>query len=332
MSIILDIRNLTIALETPSGLTKVLDGFNLQLEEGEIHTLVGESGSGKTLLAKAILGFIQPKWRITADRLWWRQQDLLAMDTAQRRLITGQDMAMIFQNPASYLDPYLRIGRQLSEVIARHPHRWRGAQRRRQHRQLIVELLQRVGIDDIDAVCNSYPLQLSDGVAQKISVAMALAHRPKLLVADEPASAMGQYTRSQIYEQLFRLNTEYGMTMLMITQDLTTMMQQTQRLSLIYSGQLMEVGPLKQVLTEPAHPYTDAMLKMSFLDSTHPPKTKLPTLPGSIPTSQSLPIGCRLGPRCPKAQRICVQRPELTTVEQRQFACHFPLIEISPHE
>ncbi|SDB05565.1 cationic peptide transport system ATP-binding protein [Pseudidiomarina indica] len=324
MNPILDIRNLTIALESPEGPVKVLDGFNLQLAEGEIHTLVGESGSGKSLLAKAILGFIQPKWRITADRLWWRQQDLLAMTTSQRRAITSQDMAMIFQNPASYLDPYVRVGHQLEEVMMRRQST-RLFRRKREQREQLSQLLQQVEIDDIDAIYTSYPSQLSDGVAQKIGVAMALAHRPKFLVADEPTSAMGPYTRHQIYQQLARLNRDDGMSILLITQDLTSMMPQTERLSFIYCGQLMEVGPKDELLSRPRHPYTDAMCKMSFLDQSYPAKTKLPTLPGAIPTSQNLPIGCRLGPRCPNAQRICVQRPELRMSNKRQFACHYPL-------
>lgn len=164
---ILDIRNLTIELETSAGVVKVVDKLSLQIAEGEIHTLVGESGSGKSLLAKAILGFINPRWRITADRLWWRHYDLLALNPAQRRLVTGRDMAMIFQNPGSYLDPNSKVGEQLRELIPAGELKGLYLRRKADRQTRAERLLHRVGIKEAKSIMDSYPYELSEGLAQK---------------------------------------------------------------------------------------------------------------------------------------------------------------------
>ncbi len=329
---ILDIRNLSIELETNSGPIKVIDKLSLQLAEGEIHTLVGESGSGKSLLAKAIMGFINPRWKITADRFWWRQEDLLSLTPAQRQAVTANDMAMIFQNPDSHLDPNTKIGDHLRETIPRAELKGVYVRRKATRTKRVEELLHRVGIKDHQQVMDSYPFELSEGIAQKVSIAMAIADNPKLLIADEPTTAMEPSTRNQIYRLLAKLSASHGMSVLMITQDLTSIIPETKRLSLIYCGQLMETGPTDKVIFEPFHPYTDAMLRMSFINQNAPPKTRLPTLKGAIPTLQNLPIGCRLGPRCPNAQRKCIQQPRLSKSRHHQYACHFPVTEVKPDE
>ncbi|EKE84770.1 oligopeptide/dipeptide ABC transporter ATP-binding protein [Idiomarina xiamenensis] len=322
----LDIRNLTIEMDTSNGPVKILDKVNLQVGEGEIHTLVGESGSGKSLLAKAILGFINPRWRVTADRLWWNNRDLLNMDAALRRQITGRDMAMIFQNPNSYLDPNSTVGEQLREAIPKGDLRGTFIRKMVDKRTRVVRLLHRVGVKDHDQVIDSYPFELSVGVAQKVSIAMAIAHRPKLLIADEPTTAMEPSTRQQIYRLLTRLSITQGMSMLMITQDVASVMPDSDNVTLLYCGQLMEAGNKQAVFDQPQHPYTEAMLRMSLRDTDAvEPKTHLPTLPGAIPTLQHLPIGCRLGPRCPNAQKDCVMVPKVTRLKQQSYHCHHPL-------
>lgn len=329
---ILDIRNLTIELETDAGLVRVLDRFSLQLAEGEIHTLVGESGSGKSLLAKAILGFINPRWKITADRLWWRQYDLLNLNPAARRIITGRDMAMIFQDPSSYLDPNDKVGAQLRESIPRGELSGIYLKRRADRQTRAERLLHRVGIKNTEEVMDAYPHELSEGLAQKISIAMAIAHNPKLLIADEPTTAMEPNTRAQIYRLLTKLSASQGMSILMITQDLTAVIPESKQMSLIYCGQLMETGPTEQLMSTPAHPYTEAMLNMSLYHQQSEPKSRLPTLTGAIPTLQHMPIGCRLGPRCPYARKACVQQPALRKIKSQQFACHYPLRDGDDHE
>lgn len=323
---LLDIRNLSIEMDTSQGPIKVLDKMSLQLREGEIHTLIGESGSGKSLLAKAILGFINPRWRVIADRLWWNGSDLLSMTPAQRRTITGRDMAMIFQNPRSYLDPNSTVGEQLREAIPSGDLEGLFLRRRADRNTRVTRLLHRVGVKNHDDVMNSYPFELSDGVAQKVTIAMAIAHKPKLLIADEPTTAMEPSTRAQIYKLLERLSVSQGMSVLMITQDMGSIIPQSERISLVYCGQLMESGPLEEVTKTPRHPYTQAMLSMSLHDTDKmEPKQRLTGLSGAIPTLQHLPIGCRLGPRCPRAQKKCVQQPRLDQVQEQLYACHFPL-------
>ncbi|RUO22491.1 peptide ABC transporter ATP-binding protein [Aliidiomarina iranensis] len=323
---LLDIRNLTISTNTANGRVNVLDRVSLQVDEGEIHTLVGESGSGKSLIARAIMGFLSPRWEVQADRLWFQDTDLLNLTAKQRREIIGVDIAMIFQDAKSYLDPNITIGAQLSEAVLNQDLSGSFFKRKSERKAKVASLLHRVGIKDHEAMMNSYAHQLSEGAAQKIMIASAIAHRPLLLIADEPTSTMEPATRQQIYRLLAQLHARYGMSILMISQDLGAIMQQTQRLSMIYSGQIMETGGADALLESPSHPYTEALLNTSlYRHAKMPPRTRLPTLAGAEPTLQHLPIGCRLGPRCQYARPPCVKTPSLEKRQDRQVACHYPL-------
>ncbi|MCH8501782.1 MAG: ATP-binding cassette domain-containing protein [Aliidiomarina sp.] len=323
---LLDIRNLTIRTQTSTGLVNVLDRVNLQINEGEIHTLVGESGSGKSLIARAIMGFLSPRWQVTADRVWFESTDLLNLTPQQRRNIIGVDIAMIFQDAKSYLDPNITIGEQLSEAVLDRDLTGSWWQRRGQRKQKVITLLHRVGIKNHADMMQSYAHELSEGAAQKIMIASAIAHRPKLLIADEPTSTMEPATRQQIYRLLAQFHARYGMSMLMISQDLGAIMPQTERISMIYSGQLMESGAADALLTRPHHPYTEALLSTSlYRQAESEPRTKLPTLAGVEPTLQHLPIGCRLGPRCPYAKPECINFPSQTKLRDHHFACHHPV-------
>lgn len=323
---LLDIRNLTIRTQTSTGLVNVLDRVNLQINEGEIHTLVGESGSGKSLIARAIMGFLSPRWQVTADRVWFESTDLLNLTPQQRRNIIGVDIAMIFQDAKSYLDPNITIGEQLSEAVLDRDLTGAWWQRRGQRKQKVITLLHRVGIKNHVDMMRSYAHELSEGAAQKIMIASAIAHRPKLLIADEPTSTMEPATRQQIYRLLAQFHARYGMSMLMISQDLGAIMPQTERISMIYSGQLMESGAAEALLTRPHHPYTEALLSTSlYRHAESEPRTKLPTLAGVEPTLQHLPIGCRLGPRCPYAKPECIKFPSATKLRDHHFACHHPV-------
>ncbi|MCL4409860.1 oligopeptide/dipeptide ABC transporter ATP-binding protein [Aliidiomarina haloalkalitolerans] len=323
---LLDIRNLTIRTKTNIGTVNVLDKVNLQIHEGEIHTLVGESGSGKSLIARAIMGFLSERWDVTADRVWFEGKDLLSLSAAERRDIIGVDIAMIFQDAKSYLDPNLTIGEQLSEAVLDRDLDGSWWQRSKQRKERVISLLHRVGIKNHKAMMQSYAHELSEGAAQKIMIASAIAHRPKLLIADEPTSTMEPATRQQIYRLLAQFHARYGMSMLMISQDLGAIMPQTERISMIYSGQLMETGPAEPLLQKPYHPYTEALLNTSlYRQAESQPRTKLPTLPGVEPTLQHLPIGCRLGPRCPYAKPECIKTPKTLKLRDRMYACHHPV-------
>lgn len=323
---LLDIRNLTIEIDTPQGRVKAVDRVSLTLNEGEIRGLVGESGSGKSLVAKAILGMKKENWRITADRMRMDGHDLLSLTQAQRRRIMTRDIAMIFQEPNSCLDPSVPVGEQLIDVI---PWRvfdgkwWQILHWRRRH---AIALLHRVGVKDHKEVMNAYPHELSVGVCQKVMIAMAIAIRPRLLVADEPISAMEATTQAQLLRLLDKMNKVGNTTILLISSDLSAIGNLADSFSVMYCGQMVETGSREQVLTQPHHPYTDALLDaIPDFSGQLDHKAYLNPLPGAIPPLQHLPIGCRLGPRCPHAQKQCVKTPPLLQNKDHHYSCHFPL-------
>lgn len=323
---LLDIRNLTIEIDTPQGMVKAVDKFSLTLADGEIRGLVGESGSGKSLVAQTIVGIAKDTWRVTADRMYLDNIDLQSLSPKERRLVMGRDMAMVFQEPSSCLDPAERIGAQLIEAIPSRSFHGKWWQRWQWRRNQAVGLLHRVGIRDHRQVMNAYPYQLSEGICQKVMIAMAIANQPKLLVADEPTNAMEATNQAQILRLLERVNKLSGTTILLISNDMTTFARLTHNITVMYCGQAVESGSREQILTRPHHPYTAALLQMMpDLDGSLPHKSRLNTLPGVIPPLQSLPIGCRLGPRCPNAQKQCVVAPPLAKVKGHSYYCHFPL-------
>lgn len=323
---LIDIRNLSIFADAPHGEVKVLDRVSLQIAEGELHTLVGESGSGKSLIARAIMGFINPEWRLQADRLWFKGTDLLRLTSKERRNIIGVDIAMIFQDPADYLDPNATVLEQLREAILNQDLKVPFWKRKAARDKYAARLLIKMGVKNYQQVLRAYPFELSEGVAQKVMIATAIAHRPLLLIADEPTTAMEPRTRAQIYRLLAQLHAQHQMSILLITQDFSELMKETTHLSTIYAGQIMETGSRDQLLNTPHHPYTDAL---SYTSLSQPQKLvhkqRLQTLPELEPNLQHMPIGCRLGPRCLYAKRACVQRPEKYVIAKREFYCHYPM-------
>lgn len=325
--LLLDIKNLTIELKTTNGLIRAVDRVNLSLREGETRGLVGESGSGKSLIAKAIVGVLNKRWQITADRFNWAGQDLLSLPYEQQRKIIGRDIAMIYQEPSRSLDPTAPILEQLEEAIPAHVLEGPWWKRHYIRRQKAVALLHKVGIRDHQAVLQSYPYQLSEGICQKIMIAMAVAKSPKLLIADEPTTALESTTQAKLFRLLSSINQLKGTSVLLISHELESIARYTQTLSVLYCGQLVEAGDTAAILKQPYHPYTNALIKsVPEFQPDLIPKTPLYALPGSIPVLQHLPIGCRLGPRCPNARKECVKTPALERLQNHYYSCHFPLI------
>ncbi|WP_434359800.1 ATP-binding cassette domain-containing protein [Parasalinivibrio latis] len=323
---LLDIRHLTIEIDTPQGMVKAVDRMSLTINEGEIRGLVGESGSGKSLVAKAICGVTKDNWRVSADRLRLGNVDLLSLSPRERRKIVGREIAMVFQEPSTCLDPSEAVGSQLEEAIPSDSFSGHWWQRLNWRKQQSIALLHKVGIKDHKRVMDSYPYELTDGECQKVMIAMAIANRPRLLIADEPTADLDPITQSQIFRLLSRTNQLANTTILLISHDLTTVTQWSDRITVMYCGQSVESASRKQLLESPHHPYTEALLKaMPDFSKDIPHKSHLQTLPGSIPPLQHLPIGCRLGPRCPYAQRKCVEVPQSLRVKNHKFSCHFPL-------
>lgn len=324
---LLDIKNLTLEIDAAEGWIKALDKISLRLDSKEIRALVGESGSGKSLIVNAIVGATPSHWRITADRMTWQGQDLLGMTRAQKREILRNEIAVIFQNPQASLDPRASLGEQLKESI---PDKkldkgwfWQRAQQRN---QIATELLHKVGIKHHQNCLNSYPHEIPDDICQKFMIAMALVAQPRLLIADDPTRGMEATTKVQILKLLSKLNQTKQLAILFVSHDLLAISSMAHSMTVLYCGQTVETGKMRQLKRRPLHPYTKALLDSapSFRKDL-PPKSALNTLEGTIPSLQHLPIGCRLGPRCPRAQKTCVKVPESRHIHQHYYSCHFPL-------
>lgn len=320
---LLDIRHLRIEINTPNGRVRMVDDINLTLDEGEICGLVGESGSGKSLIAKVICGMIKEEWIVSADRFRFNDIELLKLPPHQRRKVVGNHISMILQDPLSCLEPSQPVGKQLIENIQFKGKWWQwfGWRKRK-----AIELLHRVGIRDHRDIMQSYPSDLTEGEAQKIMVAIAVANQPRLLVADEPTNIVGTTARLQIYKLLSSMNKNLGTTILLVSNDMLSIKEWVDSYNVLYCGQTVEIGRKDVVMDTPFHPYTSVLLH-SVPDFSQPLPFKQPlsSLKGSVPMLQDMPIGCRLGPRCPFAQKKCVVKPPLRSIKQHEFACHYPI-------
>lgn len=320
---LLDIRHLCIDIETPQGRVRMVDNINLTLDKGEICGLVGESGSGKSLIAKVICGLVKDEWIITADRFRFNDIELLKLSPSQRRKLVGNAISMIFQDPLSCLDPSEKIGKQLIQTIRFKGKWWTywGWKKKK-----AIELLHRVGIKDHQDIMQSYPTEITEGEAQKVMIAMAVANQPRLLVADEPTNTMEATTQLQIYRLLASMNKNLGTSILLVSNDILSIHKWVDAFNVLYCGQTVEIGRKETIMETPYHPYT-AVLLHSVPDFSQPLpfKGQLNTLKGSVPMLQDMPMGCRLGPRCPFAQKKCIVKPSLRQFKQHEFACHFPI-------
>jgi cationic peptide transport system ATP-binding protein len=330
---LLDIRNLSIDIATPQGKVRIIDKINLTVVEGSIHGLVGESGSGKSLIAKAILGLHNTNWTVTADRMFLDSIDLTKLSASERRKIMGKEISMIFQQPRSYLDPSKKILSQIKEIMPStsiknwllNKLKWKSEQSTKQR---IKELFHKVGIQNDKTVLASYPHELSEGICQKVMIAMAIANNPRLIIADEPTTSMEAVTQAQILRLLYKLNQLHNTTILLLSNNFGSISNLSDYISLVYCGQTVESGSYKQIMNSPMHPYTEAMIKTRLnFDENISHKSRLYTLPGSIPSANHLPIGCRLGPRCPRAQRTCVIMPQPENFKGHVVRCHFPTLD-----
>ncbi|WP_019613415.1 oligopeptide/dipeptide ABC transporter ATP-binding protein [Psychromonas ossibalaenae] len=334
---LLDIRNLSIDITTAQGKVRVIDKASLTIVDGTIHGLVGESGSGKSIIAKAILGLHNPSWTVTADRMFLGTTDLSKLSSPDRRKIMGKEIAMIFQHPRSYLDPSRKILSQIKEVLPHSSVRSRfinivKPKKEQSVMRRINELLHKVGIQNGRSVLDSYPYELSEGVCQKVMIAMAVANSPRLIIADEPTNAMEAVTQAQIFRLLYKLNQLHNTAILLLSNNFGSISDLSDYITLVYCGQTVESGSYKQVMESPMHPYTETMIKTILnFDESIDHKSQLYTLPGNIPSANQLPIGCRLGPRCPRAQRNCVKNPDVVNYKGHIIRCHFPTLDENKH-
>jgi dipeptide transport system ATP-binding protein len=312
---LLEIENLSVRF---GGFTAV-ENLSLRVEPGELLGIVGESGSGKSVSMMALMGLIAAPGIVTADKLQFEGADLLKASGRERRRLIGREMAMVFQDALSALNPSYTVGAQIEEVLRTHLG-LRGATARAR----VVELLEQVEIPDAKARASAYPHELSGGMNQRVMIAMAIACGPKLLIADEPTTALDVTIQAQILALLQRLQRDQGMALVMITHDLAVVAEMAQRVAVMYAGQVVETGDGEQVFERPRHPYTAALLAAlpEHNRTTDGTKRRLQALPGIVPGASDRPSGCLFAPRCSRAQDACQQsRPPL----ENGVRCLFPL-------
>jgi dipeptide transport system ATP-binding protein len=316
---LLEIENLSVEFPTSSGVLRAVDGVSLRLDEGEILGVVGESGSGKSVTMLALMGLVAYPGRIKADRLAFAGRDLLDISDSERRQLTGKDVAMIFQEPTTSLNPCFTIEFQLTETLRLHEGMDGKAARRR-----AIELLDQVGIPAPEGRLKAYPHQLSGGMNQRVMIAMAIACNPKLLIADEPTTALDVTIQAQILELLLTLQRERGMALVLITHNMGVVAETAQRVMVMYAGQIMEERDAASLFEAPQHPYTAALL--AALPERSVGDHRLATIPGVVPGLFDRPQGCLFSPRCAYATEHSRRvRPELRPWMGGQIRCHYPL-------
>jgi dipeptide transport system ATP-binding protein len=316
---LLEIENLRVEFPTSSGLLKAVDGISLTLDEGEILGVVGESGSGKSVTMLALMGLVAYPGKITADKLRYDGRDLLAMSDRERRHLTGKDIAMIFQEPSTSLNPCFTIGFQIIETLKKHEGMDTKTARRR-----TIELLEQVGIPAPESRMKAFPHQLSGGMNQRVMIAMAIACNPRLLIADEPTTALDVTIQAQILDLLVSLQRERGMALVLITHNMGVVAETAQRIMVMYAGQIMEERSVASLFAAPQHPYSAALL--SALPERSEGMSRLATIPGMVPGLHDRPKGCLFSPRCAYATDHSRQvQPELRKWQDGQIRCHYPL-------
>jgi oligopeptide/dipeptide ABC transporter ATP-binding protein len=313
---LLDVRQLTVTLPGRDADTALVRGIDLRLNAGETVALVGESGSGKSLTVMAMMGLLPTGLR-TGGSIEFDGTDLTSLSESAMRGIRGRDIAMVYQDPMTSLNPYHRIGAQIAEGMTAHGVSPADA------RQRTLELLDRVGIPDPVRTTRAYPHEFSGGMRQRVMIAMALAMRPRLLFADEPTTALDVTIQQQILALVAELRTELGMATVWVTHDLGVVARLVDRVLVMYAGRIVEDAPVRQIFAAPQHPYT-AQLLASLPNPTDDERGDLAQIPGRPPDPADLPTGCSFRPRCPQAREICAAEPALQPRGGGVAACHVP--------
>ena len=318
---LLDVKELSVHFGDKNTPFKAVDRISYQVAQGEVLGIVGESGSGKSVSSLAIMGLIDHPGRVSAESLQFENTNLLTLESKAKRQLIGADVAMISQDPMTSLNPAYTVGFQIMEALKTHEGGTKKARK-----DCTLELLRLVGIPDPESRIDVYPHQLSGGMSQRVMIAMAIACRPKLLIADEPTTALDVTIQAQIMELLLELQKKECMSLILITHDLALVAEAADRIIVMYAGQIVEEGTAKDIFREPKHPYTQALLRSlpEFAEG----KSRLASLQGVVPGKYDRPTGCLLNPRCPYATEYCRQvEPQLHHIGSRKVKCHTPLNE-----
>jgi oligopeptide/dipeptide ABC transporter ATP-binding protein len=295
---LLEVRDLSVSFTTPRGPVPVLDGVSLAVREGEVVGLVGESGSGKSVTALSILGLLGEQGRVEAGEIRFEGRDLVPLPEREWLRVRGRRIAMVFQEPMTSLNPLLPVGFQVAEVLVEHL-----GLGSRDARARAVELFRDVGIPDSGRRVRDYPHQLSGGMRQRVMIAMAMACRPRLLIGDEPTTALDVTIQAQILALLRDLGRAAGTAVLLISHDLGVVAAMASRVVVMYAGQVVEEAPARELFLRPRHPYTRLLLAVA--PRVREKRPRLSAIAGSIPAPSALPVGCRFHPRCPDAIALC---------------------------
>ena len=326
MSSLLDIRGLTVRFATRHGAFTAVDGIDINVERDEVLAIVGESGSGKSVAMLAIMGLLPWTATVSAERMHFDGKELSTLSAAQRRALIGRDIAMVFQEPMSSLNPCFTVGWQIGEALGAHLQLDRAARKRR-----VVELLEQVGIPDPARRAAAFPHQLSGGMCQRVMIAMALACQPRLLIADEPTTALDVTIQAQILELLMSLKRgaagtttrDGGMALVLITHDLGVVAETADRVVVQYAGHQVESARVAELFTDPHHPYTAALLA-ALPESAHGGRLK--AIAGLVPGQFDRPPGCAFAPRCEFVQARCQLPPQPASAELGRALCITPLV------
>ncbi len=322
MTALLGIDALDVRFASDRGELHALHGVSLTVGEGEIVGLVGESGCGKSITAAAVLGLLpMPPARIAGGRIVYKGQDLLTLSDREMRRIRGPEIAMIFQEPMTALNPVFTVGSQMVDVLCRHQ-----ALSRRAARAKAIDWLNRVGIADAKSRIDAYPHQLSGGMRQRVMIAMALSCRPRLLIADEPTTALDVTIQAQVLDLMRTLVREEGVSMLLITHDMGVVAETCDRVHVMYCGRVIEQATTPALFAAPRHPYTRGLLDCLPRVDGMSVGGRLATIPGTVPELSNLPPGCAFAPRCPRVEADCVAvSPLLELLDDRhEAACWHP--------
>ncbi|MCP3688764.1 MAG: ABC transporter ATP-binding protein [Gammaproteobacteria bacterium] len=316
---LLSIKNLTVRFKTAGGMFTAVEDVSLDVESGEVVAIVGESGSGKSVAMLAVMGLLPWTAEVTAEAMSFDGAELNTLAPKARRQLNGGAMSMIFQEPMSSLNPCFTVGAQIDEMIRSH----RGGSKV-ERKQRTLDLLAQVGIPDPKKRYSDYPHQMSGGMSQRVMIAMAIACDPKLLIADEPTTALDVTIQAQILDLLLELQSNHDMGLILITHDMGVVAETAHRVAVQYAGQQVEMQPVVELFEHPRHPYTSALL--AALPERAGNEARLPTIPGVVPGQFDRPQGCLFNPRCSYADDQCkTKNPIVANADPTLTLCHYPL-------
>ena len=315
---VLSVKNLSTHFLTRGGVVKAVDGVSFDLARGEIMGLVGESGSGKTVTGFSLIGLVDAPGRIVEGSVKLNGTELTTLSEKAMRSRRGNEISMIFQDPIATLNPMLTIGQQMRLAIDAHERLSSQAAEAR-----AAELLTQVGIPSARARLRAYPHEFSGGMRQRVAIAIALLHRPAVIVADEPTTALDVSIQAQILFQMRDLARDTGTAMIWISHDLAVVSSLASKLAVMYAGRIVEQGPTATLLRQPRHPYTAGLI--ASLPAMAKPGTPLAQIPGTTPSLLSLPPGCPFAPRCHRADDMCKTAPDMTMQDNRGWRCFHPV-------